>query len=329
MISSLSTAIGDSMQAVSYLRRWTKPINRAVRRSPQPLIHPEVRLIVVFSPKAACTSVVAWFLHHLGQAEQARNYHESPHQYRIHVYNRSELYYRALNLDLSHFRVVRVVRDPIDRAASSFRHVQRTGIADHLFSAQLGLSEVASKGVSFRQFLDLLEQVNLATCNEHVRIQRHPVEDQLPVTHLINISTQDLFTRLNEVERDLKLPVTDFERFGWIRDIAERRGSWNGRIDVSDAYEMPLTRARARTGPWPDASALLTPPAQERLARLYAVDIAAYGRAPVREIIKDAPPPADRRAARRARRRQRMLKRLDRERRRSRESNTIGTHSGR
>lgn len=308
MNTGLSSAFAGAWDTVRSLGGWTSPANRLMRHAPRPLIHPDARMIVIFSPKSACTSVVIWFLHQLGEAERAQAYHRWPHRYRGDVYYRSDLYRQACNLDLTGFRVVRVVRDPFDRAVSSFRHVQRSGIADTDFKTLLARSDAAEAGVSFREFLDLLERMDLTRSNEHFGIQRHPVEDKLPVTHLINISTEDLFTRLNQVEADLGLPITNFAELHWIHSLAERRSRFNGRIATNDAYELRLTRSQARRGPWPPYSALLTPPARERIAHLYAADIAAYGQAPVR----DAPQVTDRRVDPRAIRRERRERRQQR-----------------
>jgi hypothetical protein len=114
------------------------------------------------------------------------------------------------------------------------------------------------------------------TCDAHFGLQRHPIEDVLPVTHLINASSQDLYTRLNEVEADLGLPTTDFASLQWIKDLGDRRDRFGGKLDVADAYTMRLTRRQARRGPWPTRNALLTPEARERIARLYAADIVSF-----------------------------------------------------
>src|SRR6185437_13167032 len=50
--------------------------------APRPLINPDARLVVLFSPKSACTTVVMWFLHHLGHGQKARDYATWPHHYR-------------------------------------------------------------------------------------------------------------------------------------------------------------------------------------------------------------------------------------------------------
>lgn len=235
-------------------------------------------MLVVFSPKSACTSAVIWFFHQLGIAEEARSFSPWPHHYRQQKYMKSKLYRDAQALDLRDFKIVRIVRDPFERAVSSFRHAQKLGYADADFSRLLGLSNVAERGVSFCEFLDLLEHLDLATCNRHIGYQRHPLENHLPVSHLINVSAEDLFSRLNQVEADFGLPTTDFNHLEWLLKLDRRRGRFKSRrIDTPDAYALRLTRQQARTGPWPRYSALLTPLAQQRISQLYAVDFAAYG----------------------------------------------------
>jgi hypothetical protein len=246
---------------------------------PRPLIHPDARMIVIFSPKSACTSVAIWFFHQLGQAQAARNVSEWPHRYRQQYY-RSDLYQNAFDLDLSSFSVVRVVRDPFDRAVSSFRHGLRTHLADEHLAKFIGRADLVTTGLSFKEFLDALERCDLSAVNAHFCVQKHPLEDVIPVKHLINVSAQDLFARLNEVERDIGLPVTDFAKLAWLNKVGDRRSRVNQTGEVADAYTHPFTQKLARRGPWPSYQAFLTPTARERIARLYAVDIDTYIRHP-------------------------------------------------
>jgi hypothetical protein len=250
-------------------------LKRLFQTTPRPLIHPDARMIVIFSPKSACSSVAIWFFHQLEQAEAARDVSEWPHRYR-HQYYRSDLYRKAFDRDLANFAVVRVVRDPFDRAVSSFRHGLRSHLADHHLARFVGRSNLAINGLSFSEFLGALERCDLRTCNAHFRIQKHPLEDVIPVKHLINVSTQDLYTRLNEVERDIGLPVTDFAKLAWLNKLGDSRSHGNRTGEVADAYTHPFTQKLARRGPWPPYQAFLTPTARERIARLYAVDIDTY-----------------------------------------------------
>src|SRR5688572_27830886 len=158
-------------------------IARALVSSPRQLIHPGGKLIVVFSAKSACTNVVVWLLNHLGHARAAADFHPWPHRYRSEVYYKSQLYREALTQDLSGFSVLRVIRDPFERAASSYRHALNSGYADKEMARLLGRSHMGARGYSFAEFIDLLEHSDMRTCNIHHRIQRHPVENVLPVRY--------------------------------------------------------------------------------------------------------------------------------------------------
>lgn len=243
---------------------------------PRPLIHPGARLIVIFSQKSACTSTVIWYLHQLGHAKAARDFHHWPHNYLYRILHYSQLYRDAYALDLSKFTVVRIVRDPFERAVSSFRHALRHGYSDADIAKRLGYRDIAGKGLSFSTFLDFLEQVDLTTCDRHFCLQRHPIEDKLPVHHLINVTTQDLFTRLNEVEAAVGLPLSNMAADPWIKQL---RGHHRPKKEVAgaeDLYTRLFTRQQAGRGPWPRHEALLPPQARERIARLYATDIKSY-----------------------------------------------------
>ncbi|MGB7256525.1 MAG: sulfotransferase family 2 domain-containing protein [Pseudolabrys sp.] len=255
---------------------FTSEMGRLLWAAPQPLIDPDKKMLVVFSQKAACTNVLVWFFHHLGHAKAAREYHYWPHEYRNYVYYFSELYRKAYDLDFSAFKVIRIIRDPYDRAVSSFRHVVRFGLVDDTLVKTLRYRTIASKGMSFSEFLDLLEETDLTTCNPHYCLQRHPIEDALPVHHLINVTAENLFARLNDVEADLGLERTDLANSSWIRRLRHHNRPGKELDAESDLYAHRLTQDQARNGPWPDYEALLTPPARERIARLYAVDIKAY-----------------------------------------------------
>jgi Sulfotransferase family len=238
--------------------------------TPRPLIHPGSEMMVVFSQKSACTNVVIWFLHHLGHMKVARDFHQWPHAYRCEVYYQSDLYRNAYDLDLTKFKLIRIVRDPYERAVSSFRHVLRF---DEI-AGPLRYRSMVERGLSFAAFLDFLEKTNLSNCDPHFCIQRHPIEDKLPVQHLINVSKEDLFKRLNEVEVDLGLPQTNLS---WCDDIRwHNRPEQRHLPDDSDFYTRRFTRDEAQNGPWPSCDAFLSPEARERIGRLYATDIRAY-----------------------------------------------------
>ena len=240
-----------------------------------PLIHNDARMIVIFSPKSACSSVVIWFLHQIGEAQAAQQYHYWPHRYRIEVYYRSPQYRSAFDQDLENFSVVRVVRDPFERAVSSFRHVLGMRPLREKVSKLSGI-DIANDGMSFAQFLDFLDDCDLTTCDAHYGLQHHPIENRVPVSHLINVSTENLFARLNEVEADLGLPRTDFASLSWIHQTEHYRHKFPNATDIGDPFTARLKPRAATRGPWPPNSTFLTAEAREHIADLYRVDLQSY-----------------------------------------------------
>jgi hypothetical protein len=223
-------------------------IRQAILVRPEPLIDPVSKLIVLYSAKSACTNVMAWFWHRIGLGKEA-DARGNPRHYRLKYFN-SDRYRSALDDDLTTYVVVRVIRDPIERAASSFRHAVKSGYADEDLQRVLG--RTVRGGFSFTEFVDYLERIDLDDTNIHQAKQWHPIEGLLAVRHLINITTQHLLTRLNEIEATEGWPVTDFNAVPWIAR-SERR--------------------RKRRVP---SSVVLTPETRSRLAKVYADDIARY-----------------------------------------------------
>jgi len=253
-------------------------------RASPPLIHPRARVLVLYSPKAACTQVMIWFLHQLGHLRAARDFHVWPHDYRDYVYRYSELYRNAYAMDFTKFKVIRVVRDPYERTVSSYRHMLGYGFRRDSLSNRLRYWNIRNTGLSFAEFLDCLERSDLTRCNPHYRIQRHPIEDILPVHYLINVSNEDLFKRLNEIEPEIGLPRSNIAvaAADWLKELNWHKRPQNTLIDDGHLYTRRLTWENARVGPWPHYDALLTPQARERIRRCYAVDFEAYFQEPTK-----------------------------------------------
>jgi hypothetical protein len=73
------------------------------------------------------------------------------------------------------------------------------------------------------------------------------------------------------------MPITDFSTLEWLQKINRKHRHNEAPVAPADAYNHRFDREAARNGVWPPYSAFLVPLARERLARLYARDIEAYG----------------------------------------------------
>ncbi len=239
----------------------------------KPMIDFTRQFMMIFSPKAACSTAVIWFFHQMGLTSEARAHSDWPHHYRIERFYRRPDYLAAWQLPVEQLRILRIVRDPFDRAVSSFRHALVTGYADDAIQRALGI-DVASRGLSFSQFIDFLEYEDIATCDPHHRQQVHPVEVIRPPDILIDVSRQALFSELNSAERQLAMPITDFRCLNWIHELQQSRAAPRAGL-LGNTYRQVLSRAQAQRGPWP--SHLLNRRARERLSKIYAKDISLYG----------------------------------------------------
>src|ERR1700693_863978 len=90
-----------------------------LRAPPPPLVDRERKVIVLWSPKAACTTIYVWFSNLCGFLDEVLR-HPSPHHHRMDVFRSSRRYLDSIAGDTSDFRVVRIIRDPYARAASIF-----------------------------------------------------------------------------------------------------------------------------------------------------------------------------------------------------------------
>lgn len=250
-----------------------KAWRQALRKVERPLLHPQRRFVVLFSAKSACSTVVIWFLHTMGLAAEARAFSEWPHHYRINKFYARDDYLAAREaLGPDDVTVLRVVRDPVDRAGSSFRHALGLSYARETIREKLGI-DTDVQGLSFERFIDFLELEDLDQCDPHHKRQKHAVESLRRPDVVINASRQDLFTELNAFERLMGMPVTNFKALAWVHELQATRVPHSVARD-GDAYRTVLTREQAQNGPWPKD--LITAEARARLERLYAEDIALY-----------------------------------------------------
>jgi len=244
-----------------------------LRAAPPPLVDRERRLIVLWSPKSACTAAYVWFASVCGFLDEVRQY-ESPHHHRMQVFRTSRRYLDSIVADTSDFHVVRIIRDPYARAVSIFREAFVGNYADR-DAALVNLDFNA--GVSFHMFLLMLERLDMENVDTHYRPQLHPFERARKPATILNISKADLFSELNALEKRLTWPMTDFAAMDWFHAYEHARRARPHRNSRRDMFKTPIARGnpRAQT-PFPDFACLLPPEAKARIKSIYRDDFAAY-----------------------------------------------------
>ena len=249
-----------------------------LRMRPQPLIDPSNKLVLLWAPKCACTATTIWFYGVAGLRDEAYAYDHWPHRYRLKVYNHSDMWRQGSTDDLSGYRIVRIIRDPYQRAVSSFRHSLATGYYHNRVQARLGRPVDRDSGFSFVEYLDCIGQRELTASfsNPHHAEQFHPIERLHRPSDVINISKQDLFSELNRIEDDMHLPRTDFAEVSWFHSTETGARKRNTLAFGRDAADERFLLENAIKGPWPKTEELLTDRSRAKIRDLYATDFEAY-----------------------------------------------------
>jgi hypothetical protein len=190
---------------------------------PRILINRDKKLAMLWSPKSACSFSIKWFLYQMNQLDAALYYNRWIHNYRIEVYYESQRYKE----DIIHFRenieeylVLKVVRNPVDRAVSSFFGIPKRYCFNDFFPLEHKLIEKSirrklrspnGETLSFREFVDYLATRDLSKVDMHWGEQMHPLEKSGAVVPRI-IKLENVVNNLKEIEKEYKLDRTDFDK---------------------------------------------------------------------------------------------------------------------
>lgn len=253
------------------LRHFLPPTYRELRRSHVAFVD-SANLAVMWSYKAACTTVIKWVFAQNGLLPEAMAYNSWVHKYRLRQYQKSERYLSRLKrLSSGAFEVVKVVRDPLDRAVSSYIHAYRHGYDDEAIAKVVQRPVSRRQRFSFREFVAFLEQSNLHYCNPHHRLQVAPIERHVLFrtrpSKIIRIE-QGLNAALSELERGLGLPATDFTNPVFESDHHTVRAAPAGL--AADLVHIPRDAV-------PPAARFYDRELASKVARLYAEDFRHYG----------------------------------------------------
>lgn len=243
-------------------------------------------VVLSYSAKSACTTVVMWYLAVEGHMDSASRLSVGPWRYpnaRL-LWSRRFVRRIPIDRDLSSWTLLRVMRNPLRRLVSSFRHAVRTGYADESLSARFGREIRAAEGLAVEEFLDLLEQEDLDRCNVHHRLQRNEIDDMgFGESIVLDVESTDLEEALLRFSRRFGLPEVRFDALPRYREFAAVHhapsddGSKVSELDDEALIRHRFTQAEARRH-WPGGRLESLPAVQEAARRLYAPDWAWLGR---------------------------------------------------
>jgi hypothetical protein len=257
----------------------TEVQRQALFHRPQPLVHPERGLAVLFSAKAGCTLALKWFFDQVGLLEAALSHSTWVHDYRLDVFYGADGYRPEALLEPG-MRVIKFVRDPYERAVSSYIHALRAGYADAPIATFLGRSVAESQRYTFREFVGFLESDSLTAerCDPHHKRQVHQVERLGLVTPSHVIRVEEARDGVPRLERQLELKATSYDE---LRPSTHHTVRASRAAPCADRSDWPADGRRQRIE-FPATHFFYDPPLLARVRALYLGDFEAYGYDPKR-----------------------------------------------
>lgn len=222
---------------------------------------------------------MAWYLVAEGQDDKAFAYHHWPHHYRERVLYLSPEFRDALTRLRSSkgrgWSLIRVMRSPLNRLVSSYRHALLFGYADREMSRVLGRKIVSREGFSITTFLDFLQRIDIQTCDPHYRAQVNPIDAlNFEKKFVINADQVNLFEALNQVESHLGLGRTKFDNIPYFAEIGKIHHSRHSEREDLDQLFTRVFSADDAQKDWPGLQLRAVPEVKAEVEKIYAADYA-------------------------------------------------------
>ncbi len=184
-----------------------------VRFGGLPLVDPKFRFMLFFSAKVGSTFITKWFFEQTGKLEEALEYSDWIHHYRIKVYYKSLQYKQNLKTALSRqIKMIKLVRCPYQRTVSSYFHCLRHDYFYTELSNILGTPFNKDHIFTFEEFVNYLNTLDISKCNPHFRLQTWRHENNNRMKFYLIIKIENSIDGFKKLESDLSLKKTDLLR---------------------------------------------------------------------------------------------------------------------
>ncbi|HEY4114603.1 MAG TPA: sulfotransferase family 2 domain-containing protein [Rhizomicrobium sp.] len=254
------------------------PHRQPASPNPRSMLDVRNKLILFWMHRCGSTTAQLWFFELAGWKERmaGRGAGELSRMWfaeHEHDYGGLQECYR----DPSYLKIA-VVRHPLPRAISAFTVMtdSKTGLQWRVVARSVAAPD-AERRLTFLEFLDFLEQTDLATANYHWRLQTAQDWCDLSLPDIQFVRLESIRAGLNDVCRKLgrkRIPV-------WLNSAQTKiRSKFSGEEIVNFTradFAREFGTDRRGVIRFPDYGSFLTPHAAERLARLYARDFTALG----------------------------------------------------
>ncbi|ORE93587.1 hypothetical protein ATO13_12956 [Stappia sp. 22II-S9-Z10] len=255
-----------------------------------PLYDPSFPYIIFWSQKSGCTTVVKWFFAQLGLLDEALAYSNWIHDYEGQVFKKRKFYRRELAdaLKAGTHKVIKVVRDPMARAPSSFLVLAERGAIlerrhhwtqDHWGLVNAWLEAHGKPTEPGLSFIDHLEMVKEAEAKEPHSINQHIspqfvageedyVQEVIPIEKFADwvgaLSGQDGI-------KDVDMAALGESRHH--HQVTERRTA----MFAENGETVPIARGAFANGKFPSSKVFINERTRPLIRETYAADFARYG----------------------------------------------------
>jgi hypothetical protein len=247
--------------------------------------HPAVPVVLLWSEKAGCTSLLRWFLGQTGDLEEAERYSDWIHDWEFDVMKARDGYDRELARRLeAGTPVFKLVREPFARAVSQYLMMLTLSDESGHFTVPIrrqvrefvhGTADTVET-FSFIEYLTWLSGQDLEPLNDHVTPQYTPLERVLAnAGRSVELLRLESFADdISRLEHHLGLPAVDTGE-------ASRSSHHTVRHPV-EADPEAVVRLRPPVPlppdyPIPQSASFMTPETTELVARIFADDFDVYG----------------------------------------------------
>ncbi|MCQ8184011.1 hypothetical protein [Parvularcula maris] len=192
-----------------------------------PLWHENAPFVLITSQRAGSTLGTAWFLHHAGLLDRAKDYDPFVHRYEQDILFRRTGYLDGLEQALRDKPVYKLMRDPGERAFASYLQLHNAEVADdprdhrravrERIVQEMGLGSTYDTPLPFADFLRFLAQADHRYLEGHEARQANLYEKNLPRGLPAVLRLEEFGPDIRRVEESLGLPLSsnsEIEGFG-------------------------------------------------------------------------------------------------------------------
>lgn len=252
-----------------------------------PLYHPDLPFIVMWSEKAACTTIKKWFFSHAGLLKRALNYHRWIHNFESEVFKSQDGYLEecveALN---SGKPVLKFVRNPYERLYSGYletcrRHVLTdedhwsTQTRQEILTFLIGENAEIQYAYSFEQFVAWLQTKSERSLDVHLLPQRQAYE-KLVNLRVVKLDGTD--SGFREIEQEFRLKDTSGKPNVYVsgHHHTKQTRSLKEQINVL-SVGVPIQRDKNFLPYDISADAIARSSVGKKILNMYSQDFSAYG----------------------------------------------------